>query len=492
MKDITKGLSVLLMVVAMSLVFAVGARAQNDANATGAAPESLSPGESMPANDDLAKKALDNIKSVDLSTPEEKEDYSNKDYDLTLNMGDAVKLALEKNNSILAAKATALGAEAARKSAIGDFLPSFSVQYSYTRYDHDHPGSNYEKDYWSMGLNVHQDIFTGGRLENSYMKAKINRDKASDDLFNSELDLIQSVQENFLALLQAREDVRSAKDSVTRLQSQLRVTQAFYDVGLKPKLDVLQAEVDLAQAEDTLLQARNSVFTQEARLNTLLTEHLEAKIYYTGELEYLPFSMSVEECLSRAYDNRPDIKAAEKNIQAAEKDVKIARSSMLPQLGADVNLSRTGNSPAVNGNKYSSTGWSTWSVELGVSWQVFDFGSSWYSWREAQQGVKAYEATLENLRQEVAYSIKANHLKIDEAKERIKVARKALVQAKESYRMAVARYQAQVGTNTDVLDAQSQLTKAEATLTQAMADYQTALAGMYVAMGMKNYTLTAY
>ena len=57
--------------------------------------------------------------------------------------------------------------------------------------------------------------------------------------------------------------------------------------------------------------------------------------------------------------------------------------------------------------------------------------------------------------------------------------------------MAVARYQAQVGTSTDVLDAQSRVSTAETNLTQALTDYQSALADIYVSMGNKNLKLVS-
>ena len=60
---------------------------------------------------------------------------------------------------------------------------------------------------------------------------------------------------------------------------------------------------------------------------------------------------------------------------------------------------------------------------------------------------------------------------------------KAVEQAQEAYRVAKARYNEQVGTNFDVLDASSKLTVAEADLTGARADYLTALSQLYVSMG---------
>jgi len=455
-------------------------------------------GSDLLATDSLAKEALEKAGAkgdIPVTPATANEDYKPGARDI--NLEQAVRMALEENQSIFSAKAQALAAEDFRKSALGEFFPSLSVSYTYTRYDHERPKRQVRalqtaQNFYQFGANVHQDIFTGFRLENTYIKARLTKDQMNENLRDTQLSLINDVQLNFLALLQAREDVRSAKDSVTRLSSQLRVTQAFYDVGLKPKLDVLQAEVDLARAEDELLQARNAVATQQARLNTLLTLPLDAEVNFTGELEYSPFSLTLDECLTRAYDNRPDLQMAQYSVDIAEKDARIAFSGLLPQIGADVDLVRSGDTWAVNGGNWGNPGpteFSQWSVSVSAQWQIFDFGSTWYSWRQAQRGISRYEADELRLREEIAYAVKAAHLKIEETRERIKVARKALEQAKESYRMAVARYQAQVGTNTDVLDAQARLTEAEATLTQSMADYQSAIANMYLAMGMKNYNL---
>ena len=86
----------------------------------------------------------------------------------------------------------------------------------------------------------------------------------------------------------------------------------------------------------------------------------------------------------------------------------------------------------------------------------------------------------------MAYEVKAQLLKINETRKRIKVAQYGLVQAKEAYRVALARYEAQVGTNTDVLDAQAKLSAAEASLTEAQADYLISLSVLYASMGIAN------
>ena len=188
-------------------------------------------------------------------------------------MEKAVYKALQDNPQMSSAAAAHSAAEYGVKSSEGALLPSLSTGYGYTRRDHKQPNRNAatsEADLWTWTVNVHQDLFTGWNLLSTRQKAILSKDKAEASMAATKLSLISQVQEAFLGLLKAREAVRSAEDSVARLDSQLKVTQAFYDVGLKPRLDVLQAEVDLASARDSLLQAKNSLETQQAQMNTLL------------------------------------------------------------------------------------------------------------------------------------------------------------------------------------------------------------------------------
>ena len=410
----------------------------------------------------------------------------------TYDLGAAVLRALEANPKMTAARAGHDAAESGRKSARGAFLPSLSTTYGYTRYDHDYPKKSAptrEQDYFAWTFNVHQDLFTGFNLLSTYQKAKLTKEKAAASVDSAELSLILNVQTNYLELLKARETARSAQDSVARLESQLKVTQAFYDVGLKPRLDVLQAEVDLATAKDSLLQAQNGVDTQIARLNTLLALPLNAPAEYMGKLGYLPFSLALDTCLERAYRNRPDMIIAAKSVEIADKNAAIARSSFFPQIGADFDWSKTGDHPNVDGSPLNPTEYSSWTASVSASMELFNWGETYYSLKQQKDTLRQVQAEADDLRQEVSYEVKARYLKISEAAERIKVARKALEAGKEGYRMAVARYQAQVGTNTDVLDAQARLSYAEASMTQALADYQTSLANLYVAIGEKNTAL---
>jgi outer membrane protein TolC len=413
----------------------------------------------------------------------------------SLDLKQSVERGLAANPTMVGARAQLQGSDYMVKSSMADFFPTATASYGFSRYGSQPKttaGANSgDQTTWTGRLNVHQPVFMGFKLLNTHQKARLTKEQNDANLTQTELSLISTIQTNFLAHLKAKMDVKSAEDSVERLKAQLKVTQAFFDVGLKPKLDVLQAEVDLATADQALLKARNSLDTTRAKLNSLLNLPLEAPVEYAGELVYSPFGLDLNECLKRAFTARPDILMGIKSVQIAEKDAGITASDFYPQVGADLDFYRKGDHPGLNGSpNLSDTSKSYWTVGATASWTFFQWGSTYFKYKSADETVNKVRAALDNTRLGAGYEVKQGLLSQREAADRIGVAKKSVDAARESYRMALARYQAQVGTNTDVLDAQAKVSNSEAQLSQALSDYQTAISGLYVAMGEKNPELS--
>lgn len=399
----------------------------------------------------------------------------------------AVEVGIVGNPALEAVRETVLGADYAIKSSTAAFGPSMSTSYGYSRLD-ERPRSwgavVGSRDNWQLTVNVNQPLFTGFQLLTAHQKAILQKEQVQSQLQNAELQLTLAIQESFLGLLQAREAVKSAEDSHARLKEHLKVNTAFYDVGLRPKLDVLQAEVDVASAEQDLVSARNAVETQIARLNALLGRDVNAPTEYDGELEYRPLLLTVEDCLRRAESSRPDLVIARQSVLLGEKDVTLAKAPYYPQVSADFNYTREGEDPMVHGGDYHTP--SAWNAQLGMKWTFFEWGKTYYGQKQAEKNVSRLEQEYLNLRNQAAFEVKQYHLAIKEAEKRISAAKQALTAAKESLRMATARYEAQVGTNSDVLDALAAQSQSEASLTNALADYDVAVARLYVSMGVKN------
>ncbi|HCO11866.1 MAG TPA: TolC family protein, partial [Desulfonauticus sp.] len=156
------------------------------------------------------------------------------------------------------------------------------------------------------------------------------------------------------------------------------------------------------------------------------------------------------------------------------------------QVEADFDYYRYGEDPRVDGTKFKDP--SQWQVSVGLKWNFFESGQSFYKVKQAQSNIFRLESEYQNLKNTLSFEVKAAYLKVQSQKQSIIVAKKGLAEAEEGFRLAQARYEAKVGTNTDVLDAQARLSKAEANYIQAMADYLIALANLNKAMGKEEFS----
>ena len=404
----------------------------------------------------------------------------------TLDMAAAVARALERNPSLGAQEAQSRASEEGRKSARGAFGPKLGMTYSATRQERaTQPSSSKPPRLgsYAWGVEISQPVFQGFMLLNSYQKAALQADSDKAALRQAELAMTEQVQTEFLNYLRAEENVRSEGDSLARLRDQLRITTAFYEVGLRPRLDVLQAEVNVSEAENLLIKAENTRDTAQARLNTLLGLTAAAPARYVGRLEHVPFRRSLEQCLEAAYRQRPDLLMAAKAVEMAAKDRGMKQSDYYPQIEAYYNVNQSGNTPDLQRRGEGGGRAANWEVGARAVWNVFQWGATYYADQQAGWQVTRLRHEEENLKLNVGYDIKSRLLAVHEAEKRIAVAEKGVTQAREAYDAALARYQEQVGTNFDVLDASANLTRAQASLTGARADYLTALAQIYVAMG---------
>lgn len=403
-----------------------------------------------------------------------------------LGMVEAVERALAANPSLGSQESQARASEEYRKSRRGTFGPSLGMTYSASKLERDSSPSTSkppEMGTWSFGINITQPVFQGLRLLANYQAAALQADSDRAALRNAELSLTQQVQSAFLACLAADENVRSETEALARLQDQLRITRAFYEVGLRPRLDVLQAEVDVSQAESSLVVAENTRDTGYAQLNTLLGFPANAPISFQGKLAHTPFRLTLEQCLQKAYAQRPDLFMAKKAVEIARKDQLSVQSDYYPHIEAYYRINQQGNTPDMQRMGAQGSRTATWEIGASATWNVFQWGVTWYDDKRAGWQVTRMRHEEESLKLDVGYEIKSRFLAVREAEKRIALAEKAIVQAREAYEAALARYREQVGTNFDVLDASSNLTRAQANLTSARADYLTALSQLYAAMG---------
>ncbi len=314
------------------------------------------------------------------------------------------------------------------------------------------------------------------------MLSQLEASKLAEDSYklqyeNASLQLISAVQSTFINYLHFNAMMKTTEGAIARANEQLAVTRAQYKLGLRRKLDVLQAEVDLANLENSLIQVKDQRELVRASLQALLALPVTSTIEFSGSLEVVPFTKTLEECLELAMQNRPELKLGRLAVNISETGEKIARAGFYPQLSLQGSYSETGDNVKEAGDTR------IFAIGLSAQWEVFSGGRTINNTSKAKLETSKAVYALMDSTNHVANSVKSLYFSVHEARKRIDVTEQALAKAKESYRAAQMTYQVGNATNLDLLYAQLALTNEEQNHSAALADYLRAIAQLYTAMG---------
>lgn len=440
-----------------------------------------------------------------------------------MTLDEAIQVALANNFAILMAHEAIEGAEHQRKSAFADFLPKLKAESSYSHLSEtptltqeptpripvlmnpDNPWGpppnpskpiGYtpaipavtrpvaEQDSWNARVSLVQPVFTGGALLNRYRLAQIGVESASTALNRLKQDISLGVVQAYFGVLTAIELKKVADQAVRLLENQREVSQEFYNVGMIPKNDLLRTEVQLAQRIREQTVAGNNIELARSQFNLVLQRPLQTPVDLVDMLGYEPVAFDLEESIRVAQENRLELREAELRIQASERQVDLAKSAYFPQ----IQLTLSG---------FKSEGGSTWALEegwsltAGATWNIFEWGKTREDVSAARSQVRRDELARLQLRDQIALEVKEAFLALKVAERNIFVAKKAVEQGEENFRMAQERYKAQVGTITDVLDSQTLLTQAQTDYYNALSNYNVARAALNRAMGLPVYQTVA-
>ena len=397
---------------------------------------------------------------------------------------EAVTRALEANPALEAASHTVEAAQSGLRAARSDFGPSVTSSYGYTRYNPGGPlRATQERQAYSVGVGVSQPLFAGFSLLNTYQKAALQKDYQSLQQRNTQLNITAQVQRQFLNYLKAQETIRSTRRALERAVTQRDLAQAAYTVGVRPRLDVLQAELDLSRTEASLIQSENTLEICRAQLNTLLNLPVETPVEYVGDLSIIAFSRTLEECLEVAFRQRPDVLMAEKSVLIAGKDRNLALGAFLPRISASAAWNSTGDDWRAAGNQLTPKLYSQWQFGVSAGWVLFTSGKRLFVASQSRSQISALTAQKQTTLNNSALEVQSYLLGVQDARRMIAVASHSVSSAEESYKNALMRYELDLGTHLDLLTAQSGLASAELAFISAQTDYLAALANLYIAMG---------
>lgn len=470
-----------------------------------------------------AKKAADAVRPVDI-TPELREELAQKIADdaaksaekaadkraknqeidpvivigrvptngtVDLNLPKTVQMALDYNRDIKNSQYALKKAEYAINQAQAGKKPTvdynFGAQRSratdaatYSRAASLMGSANSISNAFSNGISVNIPLYTGGLVEGQIDVAKLGKTNAQEEILRVEQATKYSAIEGYYALLAYQELQGVYHEAVDNLQGHLDNVQAQYNVGTKAKVDVLSSDVSLANAKTTAITADNNVAIAESNLNNILGLPLETKLNLADhQLPFDTYNISLQEAMDYAMKYRPEVLQAAIAVQEAERSIDIADAGNKPTVAITGGNDWADNTfPGIDANKRS------WKVVAGVTYNFYDGGATKAKVNQAKQDLLVARETEQKTRESVQLQVKQAYLNIRSAAQKVEETQTVVDQARENYRIQNIRYQAGVGINLDVLDAQLSLNQAQVNHIQALYDYNVGIAKLEQVMGV--------
>jgi outer membrane protein len=335
---------------------------------------------------------------------------------------------------------------------------------------------------YNMKFSMTQPLFVGFRLDALSRAADFAAEAQNHDFSRDRAELIYNIKLAYWTYYKALQIQRVVNENVEQVKSHLNDVQRMMDQGMTTTNDVLKVQVQLSDVQLKQIDARNGVRMAMIGLNNTIGIPLSTEIVVDTAVVHQPKEFGdLTTLINRAMTARPEIKAMYSQVKAGEAGVTAARSGWYPQvfLAANYNYQRPNQRffPAVDRFK------DTWDVTLGVSLDIWNWGTTLHQTDQAQAQLAQALDGLGQVEDGVTLDLTQAFLNLQQAQERISVANQGVTQAEENNRVTTRRFSAGLASTSDMIDAEVALLAAKTNQTNAIVDYEIASARMEKSIG---------
>ncbi len=289
----------------------------------------------------------------------------------------------------------------------------------------------------------------------------------------------------YLQVIAAQARVVSARAQLATANDLLQQTSQQRAVGLVAQIDVNKNQVQVLTQQQRLATLQNDLAKQKINLARITGLPPNENYELTDDLPFAEAPpLAEEEAVRQALSQRPDIKAAEAQIHAAERTLSAARAERLPTLSLNADYGVIGTNPAQSHGTFSVAG------TLRVP--IWEGGRTEGDIEQANAALSQRRAELEDTRSRVEGEVRNAFLDLKAATSQVEVARQNLDVTKQTLDLTRQRFDAGVTDTVDVSNAQASVASAELDYINAVFAHNVAKLSLARAAGGANENLPRF
>ncbi|MBD2625217.1 TolC family protein [Trichormus variabilis] len=386
----------------------------------------------------------------------------------------ALELAQRNNQELQIVKLELERSRSALRETQAALFPSLGVNGSVTNNgDGFLNNSSSPSTSFNSQAQLSYNLYTSGNRDASIRAAEEQLRIDELDLENRLLEIRLNVTTEYYDLQQADEQVRINQSSVENSQASLRDAEARQLAGVGTRFDVLQTQVNLANSLQNLTNSISQQQIARRRLATRLSLPQSSNITAADPVQLAGlWQQPLEESIIQAFQNRPELQQvlAQRNISEQQ------RRQAISQLGPQISLNGSYSLlDRYNDGVSVSDGYS---LGLQASLNLFDGGAARARAAQSKANIAIAETQFSSQRNQIRFDVEQYYLQLQSNLDNVQTSTVAINQAKEALSIARLRFQAGVGTQTEVISAENDLTIAEGNRITAILNYNRALANL--------------
>jgi outer membrane protein len=282
--------------------------------------------------------------------------------------------------------------------------------------------------------------------------------------------LSYQIKNDYYTLLGDQKSLVAREATVSQADEELKQMQGYLAAGRATTLDVLQVQVALTQAQLDLRTAQNTEKVDREKLSLAIGWALDRDYTVADVAAPQTPELNPDKALETAFKNRAELRTFELDISNASVDLALQKSQFSPTV-------------SVAGSLGMAQAWSPGTLEEGI----FTAGMSIalppiYDGKQQESLVREKDDTLESVRvqeaqerQSIEIDVRNTLFSIQDASDRLDLAKQSLQEAQGVYDMQRAKFKAGSASALDVMTAFSSLSSAQVGLETAKSTYNLAI-----------------
>ena len=414
-----------------------------------------------------------------------------------LTIEESIKIGLANSSLIKISESNLRSSDAKITEATSKMFPKLSLSAGYTYMNLNDPkeiglgpvGMEVINPFYLYGmqLSIQQPLFTGFQISSSRSAAENSYEAMNFEHQKNINKKALEIYSAFWNFFKAQKQYELTQEYLTSLKDNLKQTKDFLDNGLVTMNDYLKIKVQVSNAEVSLIDAKNNMEIARASYNKSLgiplSESTEIDVNYSNLQQQQ--TLDYQDLINNALANRDELKSLEYNIKAGEDRVTAANSGWWPKLYASGTFflyNANAKTFSIENQKLQA-----WFVGISLNWDLWDWGYTSSQSAQAEESALQSEESLNLLREQIELETYNAYLNLNSQKEKINVSQLAVESAEENLRLTQQKYDYNLATSNDLIDAEVGVLDSKTKLAFSNADYELAKVKLEVTIGQKIY-----